>query len=453
MYLFDRRSLFLLLCCTLPLLFLPKINLIQFAGETSGIRIDDIVLFLFASVTLWAILQTQKPLSPLERYPIYITLFSFFSFFINRLLVYSDFLHIDSKIFYCVRVLEYFFFFYVGSFASRFFRLENFFAIFFAFLMVIMICQKLGIIGGITSEGYVSSITGNVIGIAAFPGEMGCILNFLFAFFAFSENFKNQIISFFPNSLHQFIKNSYTYFLFAIFFIFTALTENRIAILTLLFCFLGRLKYEFSFQSLPSKMFVLLVAISLLCGAALTIPNLNELKARSENLISMQNFEAFSQAWDSIDITYNPLGQESKEGFKQYDASWWMRIHKWMFAIKIFINHPECYFQGLGPGANFAALDGGWLRIFVENGFIGTLLFLRFFYLMFRQNLQMKWIMIAFAINMITFDVYLAYKVMSILFLTSGYFYAVSFSLELSQNKVCMLSRAEFDNIKIAQQT
>ena len=45
-WLFDKRLAALLSLLCLPLLFLPKVNLLRFSGETAGLRIDDLLLSL-----------------------------------------------------------------------------------------------------------------------------------------------------------------------------------------------------------------------------------------------------------------------------------------------------------------------------------------------------------------------------------------------------------------------
>ena len=47
-----------------------------------------------------------------------------------------------------------------------------------------------------------------------------------------------------------------------------------------------------------------------------------------------------------------------------------------------------------------------------------------FFKEIYKQSEMMKWMIIAFVINNMFIDIYLAYKPMSLLFLASGYVYA-----------------------------
>ena len=88
----------------------------------------------------------------------------------------------------------------------------------------------------------------------------------------------------------------------------------------------------------------------------------------------------------------------------------------------MYITHPECYRQGVGPGFAWSALDGGLIRILTEYGLIGVLvIFWRLFSLLYKINPQLKWMIIAFLMNMIFFDAYLAYKSTSFLFFVAGW--------------------------------
>ncbi len=86
----DRRSAFILLLFSLPLLFFPKINLIAFDQETAGLRLDDLILLGFSLVCFWANFAVRKKLTDIEIILFAIVGFSFFSFSINRLLFAAE---------------------------------------------------------------------------------------------------------------------------------------------------------------------------------------------------------------------------------------------------------------------------------------------------------------------------------------------------------------------------
>jgi hypothetical protein len=143
---------------------------------------------------------------------------------------------------------------------------------------------------------------------------------------------------------------------------------------------------------------------------------------RSLDLLSMKNLELVEIVWDKTEAPSVPEENITVISSQDYDVSWWIRIHKWLFALKLYLNHPECLLQGIGPGSCGAALDGGMLRIIVENGLIGAFLYRTFFCSLYRLNPQAKWIVVAFAFNMIFFDAYLSYKAMSLLLFICGSF-------------------------------
>ncbi|WP_220527392.1 hypothetical protein [Klebsiella pneumoniae] len=68
------------------------------------------------------------------------------------------------------------------------------------------------------------------------------------------------------------------------------------------------------------------------------------------------------------------------------------------------------------------ALDGGWLRITTETGIIGLLLFVMFLMRVKRLSPTMSLCVIAFCINMLMIDIYMSYKVMSMMLLLAGYY-------------------------------
>ena len=77
---------------------------------------------------------------------------------------------------------------------------------------------------------------------------------------------------------------------------------------------------------------------------------------------------------------------------------------------------------GVGPGCFSSAVDGSFIRILTENGIIGLFLYGMFFRSIFSTHRVLSWVFFAFSMNMIFFDIYLAYKPMSLLLLMAGYY-------------------------------
>lgn len=423
MHYFEKQCSYALSLLCLMLLFLPKINLIAVQGrETAGIRIDDLILFSFLLIYSWAHLSSRKSFFDIEKNLFLILAFSALSYFINIFLYSIGAIHVAGSILYVMRLFEYFTFFYAGLLASRFFNLKNILTCYFLINAVFMILQKLGILGGFSFDGY-RNVQGRVSGLAAFPSEMGAILNLLFCFLFYSENIVFSKIPFIPRKGVKIINSLFPYGFFLFTGVLIVMTGSRIAILAHVVAFLPFLKKIASARSL-SKLTIVVPAIAISgCIIAYAISTDEYAIKRSQGLFSFKNLELAKKVWAHIDLNINPMGNEVIQRSGE-DQSWWMRIHKWVYAMKIYATHPETYLQGVGPGFAFAGLDGGILRILVEQGLIGFALFARFFYLIARRSRALWLCLVVFMINMVFFDVYLAYKPMSILFLMAGFSYA-----------------------------
>jgi hypothetical protein len=369
----------------------------------------------------WAHFILKKRLFDIEKWVLILSGFALFSFTLNRLFVSAGFLHVDAKIFYCFRMLEYFLFFYIGVFASPSINCRTLMTLFVIWLAPIMVLQKLQLLGDISVEGYHSDASYRVSGTASFPSEMGALLSMLFCYFLYEpQKMVNWI--YIPPIVQQIWQKIRTYILFFIFGLLTIWTGSRIAILAVLIAFFFKLKQEVSLRSVTSWLIALTCVIGGITFFSGVIAKTASLAERSAGLFSLVNFELFAKVWENIDITYDPIGRESVAEMGG-DRSWWMRAHKWCYALKIYILNPECYLQGIGPGFAMSALDGGFMRILTEYGIIGSYFFWKFFRCIYQASFALKWVMVAFLMNMIFFDIYLAYKPMSFLFLMTGFAY------------------------------
>jgi hypothetical protein len=422
---FDRNTSFLIVLLCLPLIFLPKINLIGFGGkETAGIRLDDIILLILFGIVFWAHFSLRRRFDEIERSVFILVAFSLFSFTINRFLVAADLLHVHASLFYCVRLLEYFLFFYLGALSSLFFKAGTIIRAFFLWNLLIIILQKIGLVGQFSTHGYIPAAWDRSPGIASFPSEAGVLLNLAFCFLIYDEETTKKWISFLPRAAQKVAEKTAIYCLFLLCAFLIIMTGSRIAILALVVTFAFRLKQEMNWRSLKSYV-AIFIFLGIACTAIpLLIMKTDAVFARSAGLLSFRNFELIGIVWERINLDHDPIGNESVKENAGYDMSWWMRIHKWCYALKIYYLHPECYLQGIGPGFAMAGLDGGFLRILTENGVIGCFLFWKVFAPIYRKMKQLKWMMISLMINMIFFDVYLAYKPMSLLFFVTGYAYS-----------------------------
>ena len=111
---FEKRLTFLLVITCVLLLFLPKINLITMAGQTAGLRIDDVCLLFAAGIMFLGYARAKRSWLSIEKFFFLFFSLSVFSVCINTLLFDGGLFEFRPNILYVMRFLEYFVFFYIG---------------------------------------------------------------------------------------------------------------------------------------------------------------------------------------------------------------------------------------------------------------------------------------------------------------------------------------------------
>lgn len=416
----DRKLSWVCLLFTLPLLFLPKINIAAVGErETAGLRIDDLFLLVFGFVFLCAHIRAKEPLQRIEKVLLVLVALSLVSYLLNQLFVAIGLLFLEANLFYVIRPLEYFIFFYVGAILPS--TLLRGVLLFFLWWNVFwMALQKLSLLGGVAYSGYIVDVSGRVQGIASFPSEMGLILNLLYCYFAFDAPFQVRVCSLLKSPYFRAIAyQCYNALLFCFFAALVIATGNRISLAALLLTFIVKLVHELRRKAFGARLSLAILIPIVIASAVYIAVQTASIYERSKDLFSWKNVSLVANVWEAIDIDKG-LPNMDTDGVKWVDLSWWIRIHKWLFITKSYVDNPECYLCGLGPGVAGAAMDGGVLRILCEGGLLGAMLYWKFFSTLAKTNTQTKWMVIAFACNMLFFDAYLAYKAMSLLLFTCG---------------------------------
>lgn len=383
----------------LILLFLPKINLVTFGGETAGVRLDDIILFAVVVILFcgW-----------ITRLRFHVNEIPAVAFAMIGVFCLSNLLNFEhSNLLYSLRIVEYLVFFWTGTSLVRSrFKFELAVMLLVGVNCAAILLQFAGVIGGFTADGYTSRLE-RPFGISAnHPAEMGALLNLAFAALVFKERSK-------PSS------RFWVWCLLIAVCIF--ITESRSALAV--HCVLTWL---YTYQHAKSRTgFVLKSAFvsGALIATLVLVPN--PVRERSSDLFSPQNFEAARQLYDSMpaekQFTGFTEGGEAEDAPADVDISWYMRGFKWTYVLKILFTAPwQVWILGLGPGALGPALDGGWLRLLAETGAVGTLVFLTLLRRISSLGSACAMAVLALAINMIMVDSQNAYKVMAFLFLLAG---------------------------------
>ena len=265
----------------------------------------------------------------------------------------------------------------------------------------VILLQYAGLMGGFSSAGYVASVAERPIGLTGGPWEVGVLIDFVFAWFICYER-----------------RAGLRAVGFAISVMLVLITGARMPLLALLV--ITALVIIMEMRRNPLQMPVAIL-LTLAIGAALVFVD-NPLTSRSEGLFSSANVSSFmdSMAFRGRDTDFDgfPEFSEVEDG----DASWMMRVLKWSTAITIFMSNESSFLIGLGHGIWGPALDGGFLRLITEGGFLALALF--YFGWIKILNTRLMWLcLVAFSINMVMIDVYLSYKIMAMMYFMAGYFW------------------------------
>ena len=394
---------FTIIALGVAMLFMPKVNIVSIAGESAGIRVDDVLLLVLFALLMAGVLLARKPtINRIES----------IVFILIGCMLLSNLINLQmfgrSSLLYSLRYLEYFLFFYIGQyfFAARYSVARLLYALLFV-NAIVMVLQGFSLIGGFSSAGFAQNVSGRAIGITGGPWEVGAILNFSLATLLFDRDKVGGV--------------TFRIFLIAGTSALVVMTGARMPALAHIFL----ISYYLYLQS-PNKTYFLrnaAVTAGTLLVAIVLIPN--PLTERSESLFSMTNIEQFKEQYSKATVPAEKFEgwSEMSTADEDTDPSWLTRVARWIIAIKTWTNSPLTWFVGVGPGNWGPALDGGWLRVMSEWGLLGLSLFLAFLYRIADISRATCALVVALAINMLFIDIHMAYKAMSLFFFLSGYAY------------------------------
>jgi len=380
------------------LFFLPKINFIGFRNETAGIRFDDSILLIITIVLFvgW-ITNLNFTIEPLPLAGFAVVGVFCLSNLINVGQGHSSFL-------YSLRLVEYMIFYWSGrSLVRSGYDLDVVVKLLLGLNCAIVVLQFTGIVGGFTAEGY-EPVVGRPFGLSAnHPAEMGALFNLLFAALVFGS----KSVKFWRWSL-----------LVGVCLLLVGSRSALLAhcLLTLIYVY-KHAKNKIGFARKAALVSALPIAVFAM------IPN--GVTGRSADLFSQQNFETFRDVYDNIpvdrqfkNVDEGGAPEDSPEGV---DVSWYIRVFKWTEVVKTMLAQPwTIWIFGVGPGGIGVALDGGWLRLIVETGIVGTVAFLILMRKISRLGTACSMSVFALAVNMLMIDSQMAYKVMAFLFFLVG---------------------------------
>jgi len=337
--------------------------------------------------------------------------FSLLSVVVNSLLLHVDFI---LSLIFSLREVEYFLFFFVG----RFLYLEKFDfkllgATYIPYGFTISLLANLHIIPTFSSFG-VDRWSANTTG----PFEFSVVTAMSMSFLMVSRGTS-------PRPLR--------YFLFVLGAASLWLSGARITLVAFI------LILRSLFPAIPSRLiFVgLLIAASVFSFSAIILPVYNEANSNisssrfhngadvSEAEQIFSDFGSFTAYKTSKDYEQGTLEASVQSGQQQQDLSAYVRFFKWATLLRSSTTNITSILIGMGPSFGFTAVDGNYVRVFVEDGIVGLLMLTFFFFRLAQRfafvSIEFRNILILLLISALFIDILESLRPMILFWSYLGY--------------------------------
>lgn len=385
------------------LLVMPKINIIQINGQTSGIRLDDLFLL---GICPYLIMRARDAMGAVQAMRLYLI-------FIGMAIL-SALWNLDTNswklMLYPLRLLEYTTFLILGALCTNRNALSMIACLVIILNTIAAVGQMFLDFGGFPYSRYAQDVGARAIGLTAGPWEMAAVVNIALAYLALAWGKRSSQITGFLS----------VYFVALVCLILSGSRVGIVMNIVIAIIYFVPLEIKYS-RKILGLSGILLISLF----AYLALPN--SLSERSRAVSEKGNLESTQQILNKSDCVSGTAGEivdfAVVDNGKQ-DPSWGVRAQKWAKAICVYRSDVGNYFLGVGPGYFGPALDGGLVRLLVEHGIIGLLLLLVSLFggdVAFRKN---RLLAIVFAAHMVFIDIYLSYKFVSLLFFIMGTMYA-----------------------------
>ncbi|MFE8117182.1 hypothetical protein [Brenneria goodwinii] len=381
----------------------------------SSIRIDDviIVLFLFVYLVSGGQLLFFIRKKTVIWFLVYILVCMFSSFYNS---ITGD-VSLLSSLLFSLRPFEYFLYIALGYELARLsINPDNSLKIYVFYCLVLIIGQTFGVIGGISNFSFNRAIA-NTGG----PWELAAVSAFLTMYFILNRKLINGLLSTIILILTQSritLVGTAIVLLFRnyrqIFFIFRKSTAIVGSGVILIFC----VSY-FGVSLVSSKNDI----SSTTTGVAVRFESFssNDTISGIESILS--NTQAAQNRQDYFNKTYGESLDNILSTSGDGDASAFIRFTRWVTLIKTACSDTMSFLIGLGPSYAGKAVDGNYVRIFIETGIIGIFTYIIFLFSFFKHvkdKLLINYIIIL-VVTALFIDIFVTFKAMFLFWTFYGY--------------------------------
>jgi hypothetical protein len=377
-------------------------------GE-AGLRVDDLLMLVAFVLFLLRGDIVRIPRSRAFRAYLIFVCINFCSAAWNAWMGRVDYLY--STLF-AVRLLQYMVFYYLGyALRESGIRVWRGLKFYFYALCIVVPLQAIDVIP-IASRFNSLRASGNTNG----PYELAAVSAFFLCYFGYRERKKVSA---------------------GLAFILLLLTASRITLAGTIIGFVMR-SVSRSKSKLRAATVVALVVLVLSGGVAWnsSIPNVGENpESLANRLQSASTLVSFNEAHDLYAAV--PTFRTAQDYFQTafvvaiqfgissgQDVSGMIRAFRWATLLKSALAQFDSILIGLGPSFGSAAVDGYYVRVFIETGIIGLMSFFVFLRAMAKQQGEASGAFWEFVIILIVtscfIDIFTSYKTMILLWLWHG---------------------------------
>jgi hypothetical protein len=405
-------------------LFSFKLNLISGFGDSNGIKMDDFLILI-----MWAILS-PKIIKNLKLFfgdcTIYFIVFialNILSTFLN--LALDSEINVAISLLFSLRSIEYLIFLPVGYYLGSCQReVKKLFLIYSAFICLLSILQRAGLVGGVTLFTTTTRASANLGG----PWELAVVSSFLIFWFLKSTFKKKVLLALMPC-------------------VALILSESRITIVgTLLIVIIDYVKSNNFISKKASIIFISkIILVCLMIGVISVFAfSMSDNFPLFSRLSKFANIETFSSLANSFNENLNSsfkIKSQSEYLFYGYgdvlkeldnfsgsgDASAFIRFHRWSLLLNAYKNgNILTWLFGLSPSYAGLSVDGNYLRLLIESGIFGLVVFMSWIFKLLKTAQSMSSVLIfsliSLMISAVFIDVFFAYKPMMLIWFFYGYY-------------------------------
>lgn len=405
----------------LLIILMPKITIISISGSSTGIRLEDLLILIVCTL-IFAYNHGNSIISSkhLKKISLIFLIFTFFGMISCTLGVLNGYVNMFKSIIFLVRKIEYFAFIFLGFYYAKHQKLEYIFDMAIIFHFIISIGQGLGVIGSFSNGKYLNGLTqGRISSFFSASYEYGAFFLMILPVYVENliekKNIKKNLLLTLIITLCIIICKSRTSLIFEIIIILIILKNHHI------------------FSS--KKIFLgLFISLLLFIPTVLVFINNSNSRFKSLNLEGM-NF-IINYTWENKDFdsyikekNWYGIGSLREIDIEKmgYDASFFQRISHWFQMIDGLTKKGVNLIFGLGVSVSGNSADGNYIRLLVENGLIGLIIFLILLKIMLKtlsdsqEYGYYKYSLLTVIFGAVVIDLFEASKIMMLVWFIIGY--------------------------------